>query len=218
MNPVPIIAGWKRRLIALAEKSECVFVETPQHLIERYYRRLTTFVGYSEIEVAATERRLGVHFPAVFRQYLLEMAKSPGDLFCGSDLAGLVDFERFRMDALKLLTDIDPALTLPPEAVVFLSHQGYTFVYVLAAGGFDGPPMQWTETEREPKQVAAGFADMVDTELKLMERENANIRQQGGYYMTLYSEGGSSRSYPALSSGERPLDQVPRDKPWWKFP
>ena len=80
-------------------------------------------------------RRLGVRFPAVFREYLREMAKSPGDLFRGSHLAGITEFEQFRADALGLLAETDPALTLPPEAVVFLSHQGYTFLYLLAVGG-----------------------------------------------------------------------------------
>jgi hypothetical protein len=77
--------------------------------------------------------------------------------------------------------------------------------------------MQWTETERVPVQVAAGFADMVDAELRLMERNNASFRERGGYYLTLHPEGGTSAEYPALASGERPLDMVPPRKPWWWF-
>jgi hypothetical protein len=117
-----------------------------------------------------------------------------------------------------LLAETDPALTLPPEAVVFLSHQGYTFVYILAAGGFDGPPMQWTETEREPRQVAPTFAEMVDGKLRLMESNDHAFRESGGHYLTLHLGGGGAQSFPALDSGERPLDQVPADKrPWWQF-
>ena len=217
MDATTIIAGWKQRLTALADNPEYAFRDTPQHLIEQHHRRLTTFVGYSEPEVADAEGRLGVQFPGVFRRYLVEMAKSPGDLFQGSQFAEITGFEQFRADALRLLAETDPVLTLPPEAVVFLSHQGYTFVYLLAVGGFDGPPMQWTETEREPQQVAAGFADMVDAELQLMESNNRAFRERGGYYLTLHPDGGSSQSYPALASGERPLDQVPPDKPWWRF-
>jgi len=142
----------------------------------------------------------------VFRQYLLEMAKSPGDLFKGSDLAGLDKFEQFRANALKLLAETDPSLTLPPEAVVFLFHQGYIFVYVIGSGGFDSPPMQWREKRREPCVSAATFAEMVDAELQLMESNNRVSREQGGYYMTLDPEGGGSMEYPALNSGERPLD------------
>jgi SMI1 / KNR4 family (SUKH-1) len=168
---------------------------------------LTTFVGYSEREITDAEARLGICFPVVFRTYLHEMARSPGDLFRASHLAGIADFERFRDDALELLGDTDPALTLPREAVVFLFHQGYTFVYLLATGAFDGPPMQWTETEREPRRVAETFAEMVNAELRLMETNNQAYREQGGYYLTLYPGGGAAESHPALASGERPLDQ-----------
>jgi hypothetical protein len=182
-------------------------------LIERHHRRLTTFVGYTEAEVAAAEAGLGVRFPAVFRAFLTAMARSPGELFRGSELAGIAEFPQFRADALELLAETDPSLCLPPEAVVFLSHQGYTFVYLIADGGFDGPVTQWTETEREPRLVADTFAAMVDDELRLMESNNAAFREQGGYYLTLHPEGGSSRTHPALSSGERPLDQVPPGKP-----
>lgn len=209
MDATQIIAGWKRRLVALADTPEYVFRDTPQHLIEQHYRRLTTFVGYPENEVAAVEERMGVRLPAVFRQYLLEMAQSPGDLFKGSDLAELAEFEQFRADALELMAETDPALTLPPEGVVFLFHQGYTFVYLLATGGFDGPTMQWTETKREPRQTAATFADMVDAELRLAERNNRSFRENGGYYKTLLPEGGESMEFPALNSGERPLDLYP---------
>lgn len=207
MEVASIIADWKQRLVAMAENPPYVFRKTPRHLIDEHYRRVTTFVGFSESEVAAAEARLAVHFPAVFRTYLLEMAKSPGDLFRGSRLASVENFEQFRIDALDLLSETDPTLSLPPEAVVFLSHQGYTFVYLVAAGGFDSPPMQWTETEREPRQVAASFAEMVDAELRLMESNNKKSREQGDYYLTLHPGGGATASHPALASGERPLEQ-----------
>lgn len=213
MDASSIVASWKQRLTALADNPEYVFRDTPQQLVEQDYRRLTTFFGYPETEIAAAEVRLGVRFPTVFRQYLLEMAKSPGNLFRGSKLAGLAEFEQFRADALELLAETDPALALPREAVVFLFHQGYTFVYLLAVGGFDGPPMQWTETEHQPRQVAPTFADMVDAELQLMELNNRGFRENGGYYKTLHPKGGESMSFPALNSGERPLDQVPPRKP-----
>ena len=153
MDAALIIAGWKRRLVAMADKPPYVYRNTPRHLMEEHYRRLTTFVGFSEPQVAAAEARLGVRFPMVFRRYLLEMAESPGALFCGSRLAGVESFELFRTDALELMSETEPTLALPPEAVVFLSLQGYAFVFLLAAGGFDSPPMQWTEGTREPRQV-----------------------------------------------------------------
>jgi hypothetical protein len=209
VDSAEIIAGWKRRLVALANKPAHVFRDTPQDLIEQHYQRATNFVGYSEAEVADAESRLGVRFPAVFREYLREMGRSRGDLFRGSDFADISQFEKYRSNALELLSEMDPSLTLPPEAVVFMSHQGYTFVYVLGVGGFDSPPMQWIEMRREPHKIAGGFAGMVNAELCQMEENNAALLQSGGYYLSLRSDGISRQSYPAKNSGQRPLDREP---------
>jgi hypothetical protein len=52
--------------------------------------------------------------PPAFQRTGREYYKSPG--------------ERFRTDALALMAEMDPALSLPQDAVVFLFHQGHTFV------------------------------------------------------------------------------------------
>src|SRR6266545_7237077 len=96
MDPQSIIAEWKRRLVEMANDPPYAFRNTPQELIDRYRRGLTNFEGYSHAEVAEAEERLDVRFPAVFRTYLLEMGKHPGDLFCESHLADLVQFEAFQ--------------------------------------------------------------------------------------------------------------------------
>jgi hypothetical protein len=205
-----VIEGVKRRLVALAADPPYVFRDTPPELAAAYYRRLTTFEGYSESEVTGTEARLGVRFPAVFRAYLRLMGKSPGDLFRGSYLAGIDEFETLRADALALMAETNPDLTLPPAAVVFLFHQGYSLCYLLGEGGFDGPVFNYVETKLAPRVTASGFAEMVDTELRLMEAVDRASREQGGYYMRLDPEGGASYEYPALNSGDRPLGTVSR--------
>lgn len=206
MDATSLIGGWKRRLTAVADDPPDVFRDTPGHLIDQHRRRLTTFAGYSELEVADAECRLRIQFPQVFRAFLLEMAKAPGDLFCGSDLAGITEYKKFRADALELLAVADPALNLPPEAVVFLFHQGYQFVYILAKGGFDTPAMLWSEMAPEPMVVAATFAELVEGELQLMKSNAARAREMGGYYLTLHPGGGATQTHPAVSSGDRPLD------------
>jgi len=206
MDADGIIAGWKRRLIALAENPPYVYDDTPQELIDRHVHRLTTFAGYSDAEIAAAETRLGVRFPVVFRTFLGEMAKSPGDLFRGHDLASLSQFEEFKTQALELLAETEDTLTLPRDAVVFLFSQGTWFGYLQADGGFDGPALRWNETERKPRLLAETFAQAVDEHLQAAERADAMLRAQGGYYLTIHPEGGSSMVFPALCWGHRPLD------------
>jgi hypothetical protein len=206
MDAETIIADWKRRLTELANNPPYVFRDTPHHLIQDYYRRLTSYAGYSEAEISSAEERLCVKFPVVFRTFLREMARSGGELFRGSHLAGLSDFEDFRDFATEIITDTDPTLSLPPNAVVFLEHHGYTFLFMQADGGFDAPIMQWIECEREPKHAALGFAELVDAELMLKERNNRSAREKGGYYLTLFPDGTTRETHPALADGERPLD------------
>ena len=52
-----LVAGWQRRLIALAETPEHLFRDTPRHLIEEEQRRRTTLAGYAEAEVADAAAR-----------------------------------------------------------------------------------------------------------------------------------------------------------------
>lgn len=176
-------------MIALADNPDYVFRETPQDLIDAHYRQLTIFSGYAESEVASAEERFGFRFPLVFRQYLLEMGKSCGDLFRGSDLAGIEGWESFRDDANALIAEVEPGLILPSDAAVFLFHQGYNFSYFLASGGFDASVMNWMEGEREPRQISESFAGMVDAELRLMEEVNRKSRERGGHYRTVHADG-----------------------------
>jgi SMI1 / KNR4 family (SUKH-1) len=222
MNELPkpeghMDANFDHRGLEAAARRPYVFRKTPRHLIEAHHRRRTTLVGYTESEVAGAEARLRVQFPSVFREYLLEMAKSPGELFRGSDLAGVGDLEQFRTQAQEHLSWTDSALSLPAEAVVFLFHQGCTFVYLLGVGGFDGPRMRWTDRDREPRVVPPTFADTVDAELRLMEKNTTRFRERGGYYVTLRPGGGVSKYFPSLASGERPLDEAAMRKSWWRF-
>lgn len=139
-----LIDVWKRRLLAMDPGSQ--------------------FAGYSESEIAATEARIGQKFPADFRAYLLAMGRMRGELFCGSDLAALSELEEYRQDALDLLAETDESLAPPANAIVFLFHQGYQFLYLL-----DGRVMQWIESEREPFVVNESFEGLVNAELALME-------------------------------------------------
>jgi hypothetical protein len=88
----------------------------------------------SESMVAAAEARWGVRFSTLFRQYLLELAKSPSTCFKKTDSLNLAESEQFWVDGLELLAQTNPALILSPEAVVFLILQGYMFVHTVAMG------------------------------------------------------------------------------------
>jgi hypothetical protein len=196
-----------QRLRTLAANRPFRFVRTARGDAESFLRRQTDFTGHPEAEVAQAERRLGVAFPLVFRTYLKRMGRGHGDLFCGSDVAGLGGLERFRGHAQALMQESQVAEPLRPDAVVFLFHQGYAFTYFLAGGGFDSPVWGYVEGEALPAQRFAGFGDFVRAEIAMMEEANRHALDQGGYYLQITPAGGTARNYPALSSGERPVDR-----------
>jgi hypothetical protein len=210
MDAASIVVGWKKRLIVMAENPPYVFRNTPPDLIEQHHRRLTTFVGYSEAQVVGAEARLGVQFPEVFRTFLREMGRSPGELFSGSDLAGVGNFMKFRALAIRQVAASGKSLSLPREAVVFMFHQGYVFGYLLGTGGFDSPVLEWMEDKTAPVQVAATFGKLIDAQLNLMESNHRTSHEQGGHYLTLNPDGSGKIEYPAPNSGNRPLKNAPK--------
>lgn len=218
MDASLIIAAAKRRLLVLAENPPYAYRDAPQHLIEQHQERQKTFGGFSETDVAAAEQRLGLRLPTVFRAYLLELGKFRGELFRGSDVAGIDDFDQFRADALALMAETDSSLNLPADAIVFQFHQGYTFLFLHANGAFDGPVLQYIENEPAPAQAYDAFAEMLDSELSLAEKNHASFHARGGYYKTLHPGGTATDSFPALNSGDRPLDRVSKiAKRWWQI-
>ena len=206
-----VIEEWKRRLVAMADDPPYVFKDTPEHLMERHHLRLTGFEGYSEAEVASAESELGMEFPELFRSFLLQMGKASGEMFCGSDLAGLSKLGEFRDEAARLMAAADPALALPGEAVVFLFHQGYAFNFFTGGSRPDTPVSVWCEGDAEPAEVAPSFEEFVENQLRVMEEGHEHLIETGGYYLTLYPEGG--RRAPGPQQRRPPPRQVRR----WLF-
>jgi SMI1 / KNR4 family (SUKH-1) len=196
----------RKRLTAMADDPPFRFMHTPERDAEAYRQRMKTFVGYSEQEVARAEQRLGVVFPTVYRNFLLLMGRHRGELLVGSDVAGLEDFDEFRANAIELMSESGAAEPLPPNAVVFLFHQGYSFAYIIADGMFDSAVHHYTEGDPKASVIAPGFATFLDAELRLAEQVHRQSHEQGGYYLTV--DGASvTRTYPALNSGDRPLEK-----------
>ena len=201
-----IVDAIRGRLIALVDDPPFRFKNTSRPDAEACLRRMKTFEGCTESEVAHAEKQLGVRFPAVFRAYLLLMGKARGQLLCGSAVARADTFAEFRSEADQLLRESSVNDPLPSNAVVFVVHQGYTFLYFLADPEFDTPIYQYIEGNPEAKQIWPGFANLLDADLNQAERVTRQIREQGGYYLTINGDD-VTQTYPALNKGDRPLDQ-----------
>jgi hypothetical protein len=203
MHADALIEDLKRRLLALAADPPFRFEHTSRTAAQGYMRGMTTFEGRPPAEVAAIEASLGVRFTEVFGAYLRHMGRARGHLFRGSDVARPSQFHEFRQFGQELMRETSELLELPPDAVVFLTHQGYQFSFIQPRGGFDSPVLNYTETKPAPEQIADSFSAFLDAEVRSMEEHHRNSHEMGGHYITVSDDGGTSSHFPASVSGDR---------------
>ena len=200
-----LIAEIERRIGRLAENRAFRFVGTDRGAAEEYLRDVTMFVGWLGEDVDDLEAELGVEFPTVFRVYVEWTAGGRGALFAGS-AAEPREMAEYRERAAELAASAGAGPFLGDRSVVFLLHQGYSFLYFEAAGGYDAPVFQYVQGEPAPKQVAAGFAELLEAQVRELEELNRLERESGGYLLTVYPGGFTRRVYPARGEGVSPLD------------
>lgn len=100
----------------------------------------------SEDEVRALEVSLGIELPNSYRNFLLAMGRSAGSLFIGSSAFYESLFE-LREWAQELLEENEVRDPLPPDAFVFLMHQGYQFMFLRNSEGEDPPVRSYNEAD-----------------------------------------------------------------------
>jgi hypothetical protein len=200
-----VFARIRERLVRLAAERPFRFTETRRVEAEAYLRRMNDFAGFDEDEVAAANHSMGP-FPRVYEEFLRQMGHARGALFAGSDVEPR-DLFRHRHVAEEIMSGCGVERFLDEDSVVFMTHQGYSFCYFQApsASAFDAPVFQYVECEDAPRQVADGFAELLDAEVTLMEENDRATRESGGYLVTV-AGGLERRLYPALDEGRRPLD------------
>lgn len=194
------------RLVRLAQNRPFRFVETRYLDAMAYLSHLHNCSGLLGGRIDLLEK-LNARFPRVFRAYLKHLGVERAQLFEGSDAEPFYMHE-YKARALEMLKRAGlKEQILGRRHVVFMFHQGYTFLYF--EGGdrsrFDSPVYQYTEGQPAPKKVAEGFAELLDSELRLMEENNRMARESGGYFVSL--AGGFRRTiYPARGEGPSPLE------------
>lgn len=116
-----------------------------ERLAETNLVNLAELAPCTEEEVGQLELRLGTPFPAAYREFLLWMGDDARRLLAGSDYR-CRQLPQLREWAIGLLADRKFPQALPPDAVVFLMHQGYQFMFFKASEGSDPPVYYYNET------------------------------------------------------------------------
>lgn len=111
-----------------------------------------------EVEQLARDAR--VSLPAAYKAYLLIAGREPPSDWVGSDCT--IDYlPKLRAGAEELLCECGQP-SLPTQAFVFWMHQGYQFLYFLADGGTDDPPVfYYLEGQPGSIQKFERFSDLM---------------------------------------------------------
>jgi hypothetical protein len=131
-----------------------------KRLIDTGVARPSEIEGCTEAEISQVEAAAGVTLPPVYRALLRAIGKRAGHLLIGTDFQ-YPWLLSARQDALECLADNGNPFTLPDDAVVFLGHQGYSFLYFLAREGEDPPVYGMSEAWADfgPRRVADSLSE-----------------------------------------------------------
>lgn len=137
--------------------------ELTEEFIARYRAAGLTGVPCSEAEVSALERDAGLELPAAYRAMLLLMGRQPDPSFVGTDIS-IRWLRELQLASRNLLAENGHPFELPTNAFVFLSHQGYQFMYFVADGQTADPAVYYyLEGDAVPELRAERFSEWLVT-------------------------------------------------------
>ena len=118
-------------------------------------------VGCTAAEIDEIERKVKVTLPAIYREYLSKMGRSPGDFLrgeecCYPELTTLTD------DGRELLSESGSAYKLQPTAFVFWMSQGTQFSFFDTKKGNDPPIYHYREDDPEPLKRHEHFSEYME--------------------------------------------------------
>ncbi|ADB17234.1 hypothetical protein Psta_2565 [Pirellula staleyi DSM 6068] len=117
-------------------------------LVDRGVVTRRDLVGCSPSEIEEIEKDVGVPLPDSYREFLARMGRDMGDFYRGTDityrwLPGMTQAAR------ELVQEDEADIELPADAIAFMMHQGYQFMFIRASEGSDPPVYYYMEMSGE---------------------------------------------------------------------
>ena len=108
----------------------------------------STINGCSAKEIEEVEVDVEQPLPLAYRQFLATMGRGAGRFFVGTDLffPGVIGNTEA---AHELVAEDKSGLALPKDAIAFMMHQGYQFMFIRADEGDDPPVYHYIEQSGE---------------------------------------------------------------------
>ncbi|QDU43509.1 SMI1/KNR4 family protein [Symmachiella dynata] len=107
-----------------------------------------TIRGCSATEIEEVQADVGRPLPLAYREFLAKMGRGAGDFYVGTDifyptLLGITEA------AHELVAEDEAGIVLPKDAIAFMMHQGYQFMFVRTDEGDDPPVYYYMEISGE---------------------------------------------------------------------
>lgn len=137
--------------------------------------------GCSEKQIEQVKNCIPVALPSVYLAFLRAMGRSAGRFMYGSNVFYPHIF-KLQTQALDLLAEDCTAPALPPNAFVFLMHQGYNFNWFLAGGSDDPEVWHFTEGMSAFQKLACSFTEYLrkrsaqEIELQCILNAHENVK------------------------------------------
>lgn len=131
-------------------------------LVKFLLKKKNRLKGCSVSEVNRLESYFNISLPLVYKDFLYAMGKDAGKFMLGSSAFYSVLF-KLRQDCEEML--LDNGLTLPDNAFVFWTHQGYQFAFFKVDEG-DNPPIYfYYEGRSDIEEKEASLTDFLAAQL-----------------------------------------------------
>lgn len=156
------ITPFKEHLAAVRAKAHLLYVD----------RELPKWEGCDEATIQAVESTIGYELPKSYRAFLAEGGRVCDPFFMGEDFAGSPEaVKTIRKGCSRMLTRRNAAFSLPENAFVFMSHQGYIYDLFYIGEGDDPPIYVLDQRDPSPKWFSGSFSrylsESVDELLKI---------------------------------------------------
>ena len=154
-----------RSVLAPLHHASPIPIPTPDEVIHRLKAiprfRLARFKGCSQAEVARLESHFAIQLPAAYREFLKRMGNGAGEFLSS-------DHWRFKFDDLFELArsdDYEELCELPENYFVFAERAGCAWVFFVADGKSDDPPVFLFVDggERTIRQIARSVWEFIES-------------------------------------------------------
>jgi hypothetical protein len=129
-------------------------------LLDRKVAQPENIHGCTQEELGMVTKDVMTSLPRIYQMFLLGMGRGAGRFYEGSHIF-YPSMLGLKAVANEMLEEEEKELTLPADAIVFVMHQGYQFLFIRSSEGDDPPVYYYMEGAGEFVKKARCFSEFL---------------------------------------------------------